>query len=162
MKSNHLLLVGVLLVFLGSFGDADGSLTYGDKCSVQNAILRVFTNADVDESEKCDGSKGLICTGTCTCPPTRVWDKGAFFGLFGGSQCIVGANGPCAQGDRCVANAVCGDNIPLCFCLEGYHAHELQCISSYGHNLSSGSTSVKFSWPASVISLLLIAKIITG
>lgn len=161
MKLRHLLLTtGVFLTLLSTPVYSDGYLTYGDKCSVPNAILRVFTNTDLAENEKCNSNQGLICTGTCTCPPTRIWDKGPFFGLFGGGGCIVGANGPCTKTDRCVDNAVCGDNIPLCFCAEGYYAHELQCISSYGHNSVSGASTIKVTWLTYGMIMIMVAKLV--
>ncbi|ODM94566.1 hypothetical protein Ocin01_12119 [Orchesella cincta] len=158
----HLIHTALLLLALsGVQVIADGSLTYGDKCSVSNGILQIFTQ--VEDKEKCNLNQGLLCTGTCTCPPTRVWYKGPLFGLFGGGKCIAGANGPCVRGDTCVDNAVCGDNIPLCVCQSGYYAHEGYCVSEGGFkgfikNISNGSGRVMNS-AAQVITVTLFAHL---
>ncbi|CAL8109507.1 unnamed protein product [Orchesella dallaii] len=152
----------ILLAFSGVVVFGAGNLGYGDKCSVSSAILQVFT--DVRDSEKCNLDKGLICTGTCTCPPTRVWYKGPLWGLFGGGYCIAGANGPCVKGEKCVDNAVCGDNIPLCVCASGYYAHEGHCTSEQGglkgviKSISNGSGRMTYS-VAQVISVAVFLNL---
>jgi len=120
---------------------AKGKLNWGEECSVTSGILSSVIRDD-DESKICSSDKGLICTGSCSCPPTRVWDKGYIFGLFGTGNCVVGANGPCSKEDTCVSNAKCGENVPLCQCNDGYHAHDSQCVS--GSSKVSGISGLAF------------------
>jgi len=77
---------------------------------------------------------------------------------------MAGANGPCVKGEKCVDNAVCGDNIPLCVCESGYYAHEGQCMSEQGglkgiiKNISNGSSGMTCS-VAQVISFTVFANL---
>lgn len=133
------------LAMLALFGllclvSAKGKLTWGDECSITGILTSIVK--DDDESKLCNSEKSLICTGTCTCPPTRVWDKGFFFGAFGTGNCVVGANGPCGKDDTCVSNAKCGDTVPLCRCNDGYYAHDSQCVS--GGSKLSGISALAF------------------
>lgn len=138
--------VKLSLALLALFGllclvSAKGKLTYGDDCSVVGGVLSAIRSDD-DESKICNSDKGLLCTGTCTCPPTRIWDKGYFFGAFGTGSCVVGANGPCSKEDTCVSNSECGENVPVCMCKDGYRAHDSQCIS--GTSRISGISGLAF------------------
>lgn len=153
---NFLPFVAALIVFQSGSSDAAGKLLYGDKCSVQSALLSVLSLADTDDNLKCNNDLGLLCTGTCTCLPTRVWDSGFLFGLLGGGSCVVGANGPCARGDRCVANAACGGNIPLCMCKDGYYAHDLQCISRGVFSINAATSSIGAGSVLSILTLILV------
>jgi len=122
------------LCLLALFGllcmvSAKGKLTYGDECSVAGGIFSAVTRSE-DDDKTCNNDKGLHCTtGTCTCLPTRVWDKGYILGLFGTGSCVVAANGPCGKDDTCTSNSNCGDNVPVCQCKDGYHAHDGMCVS---------------------------------
>jgi len=135
------------LALLALFGTlcivtAKGKLTYGDECSLVSGVFSAITRSEDDEDKLCNGDKGLICTTTCSCAPTRVWDKGYIFGLFGTGSCVVGANGPCGKDDTCTSNAKCGDNVPVCQCNDGYHAHDSMCVS--GSTKVSGISGLAF------------------
>jgi len=134
------------LVLFALFGflclvSAKGKLTYGDECSIAGGVFSAIRSDD-DESKICNSDKGLLCTGTCVCAPTRIWDKGYFLGLFGTGSCVVAANGPCGKEDTCVSNSKCGDTVPVCQCNDGYHSHDSMCVS--GTSRISGISGLAF------------------
>lgn len=124
----------VLTVFLViSAVNSIGLRSYGELCRFTGQITSLF-NHDHEE-RTCNSEEGLICTGTCTCPPGRVWDTSASF--FGGVRpsgkgCAIPVGRPCfsRSGNHCVSNSHCTNS--LCLCKPKYKRSGQHCVKVIG------------------------------
>jgi len=132
---------------------------YLEECSALAQLGNLFTSDKNDSPEACNTDKGLVCViGKCQCTPPNVYEKGIFFGVFGGGRCLWAANSPCFDKDAaCVANSVCtSDSAGICSCKDGYHSKDGHCTS--GANSKTIITTTPLYLLALVLSYVVLGQ----